>query len=114
MKNSSMQSKVDSSRIENTLSSLDKVQRATPQPFFYTRLTARMNNSQQNIWELFSAYITRPSIAFSGIFLIVIINIMAAWLNLKTPVIAEESEAAVTEEYTQLATNFYDFENIKP
>ncbi len=109
-----MQSKVDSSQIENTLSSLDKVQRATPQPFFYTRLTARLSHSQQNIWELFSAYITRPSIAFSGIFLIIIMNIMAAWLNLKTPVIAEEPEAAVTEEYTQLATNFYDFENIKP
>ncbi len=109
-----MQSKVDSSQIENTLSSLDKVQRATPQPFFYTRLTARLSNSQQNIWELFSAYITRPSIAFSGISLIIIMNIMAAWLNVKTPVIAEEPEAVVTEEYTQFATNFYDLENKKP
>jgi len=108
-KNSSMQNK-----IEKTLISLDKIQRATPQPFFYTRLIARLNNSYQNNWERFSAFITRPSIAFSGIFLIVLMNLLAAYLNLKTPVIFEQSEAAVADEYTQLATNFYNFENIKP
>ena len=99
-------------KIENTLSSLDKIQRAGPQPFFYTRLMARLNNSQQKSWERFSAFITRPSIAFSGILLIIIMNIMAAYLN--TPAISEQSEAVMTDEYTQVATNFYDFENIKP
>ena len=99
-------------KIENTLSSLDKIQQAGPGPFFYTRLIARLNNSQQKSWERFSAFITKPSIAFSGILLIIIMNIMAAYLN--TPAISEQSETVITDEYTQVATNFYDFENVKP
>jgi hypothetical protein len=41
-------------------------------------------------------------------------NFMAAWLNFKTPVVTEQAEVVGTEEYMQMATNFYDIENIKP
>ncbi len=101
-------------KIENVLNSLDKLDRATPHPFFYTRLMARVHNRYQNKWEKYSAFITRPLVAFSGIFLIVFMNLFAAYLNLKTSANSEPAEAAITDEYTQVATNFYDLENIKP
>lgn len=104
----------DSTRIDNILNSLDNIQPAEPKPFFYTRLMTRISNTTQSSWENFSALITRPSVAFSGIFLIVLMNFMAAWLNFKTPAVAEQPEVVGTEEYTQMATNFYDIENIKP
>ena len=104
----------DNIRVDNILTSLDIIQRGEPKPFFYTRLMARFNNTPQSSWEKFSALITRPSVAFSGIFLIVLMNLMAAWLNLKSPTVAEQPEVVGIEEYTQIATNFYDIENIKP
>ena len=100
-------------KIETTLASLDKVQRALPRPFFYTRVMARLNNSRQKSWERFSAFITKPSIAFAGVLLVIIMNIMAAYVN--TPAMSDQSEVAITDdEYTQVATNFYDLENVKP
>ncbi len=114
MQNDSLKNNSDSSRIENTLNSLGKLQRAEPKPFFYTRLVAKLNTVPQNTWEKYSAFITRPSIAFSGIMLIVIMNIMAAWLNFKTSTVTDQSETSVVDEYSQMASNFYDLENIKP
>lgn len=75
---------------------------------------ARLNNRYQNKWEKYSAFITRPTVAFSGIFIIVFMNLFAAYFNFKTSVNSDQTEAAIAEEYTQVATNFYDLENIKP
>ncbi len=114
MQNDSLKNNSDNSRIENTLNSLGKVQCAEPKPFFYTRVVVRLNNAQQNTWERYSAFITRPSVAFSGILIIVVMNILAAWLYFNTSTVTDQSEALVTDEYTQVASNFYDLENIKP
>lgn len=104
------------SKVEETLGSLDNIKRASPKPFFYTRLSAALNRTEQNFWERLSAYIIKPSTVFAGICLIILMNIIAAYTNLNTPAATEQAEInnATTDEYSQVATNFYDLENIKP
>jgi hypothetical protein len=98
-------------KVEETLNSLDSIKRAEPTPFFYTRLMARMSRVESG-WEKFSGFIARPAVALAGIFMVVMINAVAIYSNANT--VSSENELTPTEEYTQVATNFYDMENIKP
>ena len=101
-------------KAEETLNSLKNIRRAEPKPFFYTRLMARISSLKESKWEKFSGFIARPRIAFAGISVVVVLNIMAAWSNLRTPVSNDQPNLTTTEEYTQVAATFYDYENMKP
>ena len=104
-------------KIENSINSLQHLQKAEPRPFFYTRLTARMNNIKQSIWERFSVFITQPATAIAGLLIIIMMNFFAAYTNANYTAAADQPEtstATTVDEYTQVATNLYDLENIKP
>jgi hypothetical protein len=60
-------------KIEETMRSLDGIEKATPRPFFFTRLEARMQN-EKSIWEEISSFVAKPMVAFACILLVVIIN----------------------------------------
>lgn len=98
--------------IEQALHSLDGMERATPQPFFYTRLEARMMKSN-NLWEKISLIITRPVVAFATVMVIILMN---AWAI--SSVDQEQKgvtrEVATVEEYSQLNNEFIDIENWNP
>ena len=110
-----MQNKLLQNKIEDTLSSLDKVEKAAPAPFFYTRLMARLSGSKQDSWQRFSTFISRPKAVIAGMMLIILINIIGAYANVNNPPAVEQPELTTTDEYNQVvATNFYDLENMKP
>lgn len=58
-------------KIDQTLKVLDDMQRAEPKPFFYTRLQARM----QTKTEVAPKWSTRPAMIWSGLILIILLNI---------------------------------------
>ncbi len=65
-------------KIENILNSIDGIEKANPQPFLLTRVTARINAANaapENIWYKIAFYIKKPLVAFSAIMLLVLINI---------------------------------------
>ncbi|MRG45388.1 hypothetical protein GFS24_09690 [Chitinophaga sp. SYP-B3965] len=103
-----------SQEIENTLSSIDGVQRAEPGDFFFTRLQARMQRSgAADAWERFIAIVTRPSIAIAGVLLILAVNgIMFIQLKPST----ERTEQAMLQQDLEdeyqlgITTTFYDFD----
>jgi uncharacterized membrane protein YdfJ with MMPL/SSD domain len=110
-----MQSNTDiQNKIDAALNSIDNLQRATPQPFFYTRLMAKIADQKQSAWERLGSFISRPAIAFISLSLIILLNLFAAYSHLNTSSPTDQQELTTTEEYTQVATNFDDFENIKP
>ena len=99
-------------QVEETMASLHSISKASPQPFFYTRLHARLQKSGDDIFEKISYYITRPSFLAIGICIIFLINVLA--LSEKpqevTP-IAEESERVYSgEEYTLTVNSYYVME----
>jgi hypothetical protein len=101
--------------IEETLGSLDKVNPASPGPFFYTRVHARLTKQERNMWEKLSVLLSRPAVAIAGICLIIFINTLTVLDKQRQgPAFGEQNEQVYDEEYTMAVTSFYDFENTEP
>ena len=102
-------------KIDDAMHSLDKIERASPRPFLFTRLEARMQN-ERNIWSKLSLLIARPVVAFACICFVLIINAMVIFLaNTSGNSLTQQStELATADEYSQVTYNLYDFENSKP
>jgi len=109
-----MKKKLDlETRVNATLNSLDDVQRATPGPFFFTRVQARLNREDKSSWEQIGSFIGRPQIAFAGLCLVVILNL---WTVLKqenstSTARTDQTEQSSTEDYSVAANSFIYEEN---
>jgi hypothetical protein len=102
--------------IEEALSSVDDAQRATPKPYLLTRINVRMNKAPDSVWEKAAWFITRPAVAFSGLFLIAVINAGVVF-NYKTATPATTVDVAVqntTDEFSYTVAGIYDIENPQP
>ena len=102
-------------KIDEVLNSLDGINRAQPRPFLFTRLEARMQ-SEKNIWFRLSSFMARPAVAFACICFVLIINAMVIFMTYSTvsSLTQQGNELATTDEYSQVSSNLYEFENTKP
>ncbi len=102
-------------KIEETMRSMDNMERATPRPFLFTRLEARME-SEKNMWNKVSSFVARPMVAFACICFVLILNAMIIFLSGTSgnSLTQQGSELATADEYSQVSYNLYDFENSKP
>ncbi|GEP96929.1 hypothetical protein [Chitinophaga cymbidii] len=104
--------------VESTLNSLDGAQRAEPGEFFFTRLQARMRQSgATDAWERFISIITRPSVAITGIALVLMLNAGLALTQLRPS--QERSEQAMlqqafADEYQLGIVTYYEYEKTEP
>ncbi len=102
-------------KIDAAMHSLDGIEKASPRPFLFTRLEARMLNDK-SIWAQLSAFVTRPVIAFACICFVLIINLVVIFTtnNSENSLTQQGNELATTDEYSQVSSNLYEFENPKP
>ncbi len=102
-------------KIEDAIHSIDSIQKASPPPFFFTRLEARMQR-EKNIWEKITSFIAQPAIAFACVCLVIMINafVIFSSSNSKKIVAQQNNELATVDEYSQITGTFYEIENIKP
>ena len=99
--------------IEEALNSVDDAQRAEPRPFLLTRIHARMNKGTESVWEKVSWFITRPAVAFTGLCMIILLNVMVVMFN-KTPdstAVAEQTVQTQADEFSYTAATIYDNDN---
>jgi len=89
-------------KVEEALNSLDGIQRAAPAPYFFTRLSARMQNDRMNVWESFGRFISRPLVALVTIVVIVLFNSIA-FFEIDHP-----AKTSVIEQNEQGLNNAYD------
>lgn len=106
-------------KVEEALNSLDGVQKAGPGPFFFTRVQARLQRLPGNGWERVVSFITRPSIALSGLCLIILLNAVAFYFQPAATgnpmaVSAGGNDPSYADDYGNLATNFFYDENPEP
>ena len=101
-------------KIEDALRSLDDIKKASPDPFFFTRLEARMHR-KKNIWVEVSSFVTRPLVVFACILLILLINAAVIFTssNLTASSEKQNNELATVDEYSQVSSSFYEFEMTK-
>jgi hypothetical protein len=103
--------------IEQAISSTDGASRATPPPFLLTRINARLNQSTANSWEKISWFIGRPSIAITGLAMLMLVNVLAIVYNKTEPattVIEQPSPESIDEFSYTVATTIYDIDNTEP
>ena len=98
-------------KVEDAMHSLDGIEKASPGPYFFTRLESRMQ-AQKNVWEKITSFLTKPSMAFACICLVIIINAIVIFSssNPKKNLVQQNTELATIDEYSQLSASFYDLE----
>jgi hypothetical protein len=110
-----MKNKEIDKSIDETMHSLNSIERAKPRQFLFTRIDARLRN-EGSVWNQIIWFIAKPSVAVICICLVLIMNAMVVYLstssidtaNQKTP------ELATADEYNEVSSAFYEFENLKP
>lgn len=102
-------------KMEETMHSFDGIQKASPAPFFFTRLEARMQN-QKSIWEQISSFVAKPIVAFACICLVIMINaaVIFSSSNSSNSTASQNNELATADEYNLVSSTFYEFVNTKP
>jgi hypothetical protein len=100
-------------RVDETMDSILNIAQAAPQPFFYTRLMARIQKQGSSGWEKISGLISHPVVAIITVSTVLVLNIYVA-LN-------ESSQSVNSYEISDVATaddfgtnSFYDIENVQP
>jgi hypothetical protein len=99
--------------IEEALGSVDDAQRAELRPYLLTRIHARMNKGTETVWEKAGWFITRPAVAFTGLCMIVLINIMVVMFNktLDSPTVADQTAQTQADEFSYTVATIYDNDN---
>ncbi len=109
-KNSNIQNNV-----EETLSSFEGISSASPGPYFFTRVQARLNRVEKNIWEKISSFIARPTVAFAMVSVILLMNTIAVLQhNQSSNFTADQPDQSVYEEFNVAVNTFYDYEIKEP
>jgi hypothetical protein len=102
-------------RIEETLNSLDGLQKASPGPFFYTRVMARMEAGEKNLWEVATAFITKPFVIASVICVVLLLNVTAVFRQAEvSPNLLDQADISLVDEYKIASTSLYDYTNAEP
>src|SRR5260221_5588375 len=90
-------------RVEETLDSLDGIQRASAGPFFYTRLKAKLERGEKSIWETISSFISRPAMVFATICVVLLLNMIFLFRKQSTEIISSSAD-----QNEQTLNNAYD------
>lgn len=102
--------------VDDTLNSLDGAGRATPGPYLFTRLNARMQNANEGVWDKTLRFVSRPAIAMAILCLVICINALVVTRNYpakSTSAATEETYASVYE-YNNSVAVLDDVENTEP
>jgi len=102
-------------RIEETLDSLNGIQRAEANPFLYTRVHARLNQSR-SVLEQAVLFAGRPVFAFLVLVIVLVTNLMVMMKGSSDAIAVkqEQSQLAVADEYHLDVASLYDYENPEP
>ena len=102
-------------KIDEAMQSLDGIEQASPRPFFFTRLEARMQK-QKSRWEALSSFLSKPVIAVACICLIIMINaaVILSSSNLINTTDQQNNELATADEYNSVSAPLYEFVNATP
>ncbi len=110
-----------SNRVEEVLNSLDGIQKGDPNPYFFTRLKARLERNEKSLFEKMGVFMARPAVAISGLCLVLALN---AFILIQKDNTSETSGGQVAtsgrqmqmpeEDYILAVASSYDYENLEP
>lgn len=90
--------------VEKTMESLEGLKRAETAPFFYTRLMARLEKTETNIWNRWMEFLSRPAVSLGLLFLFLLMN--GYLLLSKLPV--DDEQVTPGSEYVAQQITYFD------
>jgi hypothetical protein len=108
-----MKSNIDK-LVDDALNSADGAERAAAKPYLFTRITARMQRSEDTYWEKAVRWISRPAVAIAGLCLVVGINVAVVVMNADDNGAIADEQAMSTDDYANTVAKLYDIENNEP
>lgn len=101
-------------KVDAALASVDSIERAVPNSFFYTRLQARLQRGELNAWDRVSRALARPAVALASLALVLLLNAAVVVTGISnTNNNADVAEMSSTEDL-RASISFYDIENNEP
>ena len=96
-------------KIVKAMQSLNGIRKASPRPYFFTRLEARLEK-QKSRWETLSSFLSKPVIAIACICLILVINtaVILSSTNLNSSTEQQNNELATADEYNSVTAPLYE------
>ena len=96
-------------QVDKSLDSLDGIQRASANPFLFTRVQARLRKQETSFWTQAFAFISRPTVAFAGIAIAIIINVVVLFESRNESVkITQDEEQVFASEYNLSTNTIYE------
>ncbi|HUR10522.1 MAG TPA: hypothetical protein VM012_04095 [Flavitalea sp.] len=99
---------------EAALNSLDGLRKASPGPYFFTRLETRMNRQKRSAWDFLVTTLSRPAISLTLVILIISVNTIAVLRDNDAVANNEQSEPLVSDEYNLNSTSYLDYVTQEP
>ncbi len=92
------------------MNSLDGANRAAAGDFFFTRLQGRLQRKGSSAWERIVGWIARPSVAITGLFIILLLNsiVIIRKVEQQSSGTDQASLQAFAEEYRLEVPTIYD------
>jgi type IV secretory pathway component VirB8 len=103
-------------KVQEAMDSLNGIQRAEPQPYFYTRLIAKLQRNERTIWETTGSFLARPVVAVAGLCFILVMNaviLLRQDKDTSATSIQVAIETPMTDnEYVVASSSSFDYENL--
>ncbi len=102
-------------RVEETLNSLDGIQRAEPQPWLFSRVKGRLEQEEKTAWGTVGSFLSRPVIAIAGLCLILLLNGFLLLNQGKEPsatILTSQNEQPVDSESLIASSSSFDYETL--
>ncbi len=102
-------------KVEDALNSLEGIERSVPQPWFYTRVKARLERDESTTWSSIGSFLSKPAVAFATLGLILVLNGFFLFGHTTTPVSGAtviQNELSTDNEYVLASSSSYEYENI--
>lgn len=102
-------------RVEETLNSLDGIQRAEPQPWLFSRVKARLMQEEKTGWGMVGSFLARPAIAIAGLCFILLMNGFLLFNQDKespSTIFTSQSEQPLDSESLVASSSSFDYETL--
>lgn len=102
-------------RVEDTLNSLDSIQRAEPQPWLFSRIKGRLLQEERTVWGTVSSFLAKPVIAIAGLCIILIMNGFLLFNQEKesvSSILSSQNEQPVDSESLLASGSSFDYETL--
>lgn len=105
-------------KVEDALNSLEGIQRAEAQPWFFARVKARIERGRnQTTWEKAGTFLARPAVALAALCLVLTLNLSLLLAkradNATGIMVAQGDQTTVMDSESIIASNSsFDYENL--